>query len=388
MTQLRPNRSRGGGVVEPMQIQGRRSLIVIASALLIGSCTTQPGPATPTAPSPTISSPSIRIGAPRELADARVVFVREHGVFQAYADGTDEQRLIDLRGLFEYQPDWSPDGRWLALRVDDERIGGTILVSSDGKRVDYLTRELGFMGGSADWAPGSRQLVLTGRQPKDQSFGLYIVDVVRRTATRITPPRYEAQYPAWSPDGDLIAFTRVHPSTNDFDIWTIAPDGTGAMQLTDGPDAENYSAWSPDGTQLAYYSEANDSIWVMDSDGSSAHSVARGGEPQWEPGEFIIFECLLGEGSPGQSCVVRPDGSALSRLPLGEEAMFPNWAPKPSVPVGLDLTVCFVLVRDQCGIMSLMLLQRGPSRDEAVSGLNQDNAMSFARGLPDERITN
>jgi Tol biopolymer transport system component len=278
-----------------MQIQAPRSLIVIASALVIASCTTRPGPATPTAPAPTTSSPSIQTGAPPELAGARVVFVREHGVFQADADGTDEQQLIDLKGLFEYQPDWSPDGRWLALRVDDKRVGGTILVSSDGKQVDYLTRALGVLGGSADWAPDSRRLVLTGKHRRDQPFGLYIVDVVRRTATRITRPSYEAQYPAWSPDGDRIAFTRVDPPTNDFDIWTIAPDGTGATQLTDGPEAENYSAWSPDGTQLAYYSEANDSIWVMDADGSSAHPVARGGEPQWEPGEFIIFDCLLEE---------------------------------------------------------------------------------------------
>jgi hypothetical protein len=310
--------------------------------LLLVSCATQPAPETPRASVPTNkpsvastspgarSSPSIQIGAPPDLARARVVFVREHGVFQANADGTDERPLIDLAGVFEYQPDWSPDGRWLALRVDDESAGGTVLVSPNGERVDYLTRELGLMGGTADWAPDSRRLVITGKRPTDQSFGLYVIDVAARATTRITPPDYEAQYPAWSPDGDRIAFTRVDPSTNDFDLWTIKPDGTGATQLTNEPAAENYSAWSPDGAQLVYHSGSNDSLWVMDSDGSGAHPVAPGGEPQWEPGEFIIFDCPIRGDSPGQSCVVRPDGTALSQLPLGEEAVFPNWAPKPS----------------------------------------------------------
>jgi hypothetical protein len=66
----------------------------------------------------------------------------------------------------------------------------------------------------------------------------------------------------------------------------------------------------------------------MGADGSDQRYLAAGGEPQWEPGEWIVFDCDLQDPErPGQVCAVRPDGSELVRLPLGREAVFPNWVP-------------------------------------------------------------
>src|SRR5215217_8920969 len=67
-----------------------------------------------------------------ELRWHRVVFVREDGIYPARPDGTQLRKLVELKGAFEYQPDVSPDGRWLALRVDDGPSPGTWLVASDG----------------------------------------------------------------------------------------------------------------------------------------------------------------------------------------------------------------------------------------------------------------
>lgn len=312
-----------------MTWSGLRRFTCVAALAILAACTSPPdSPIGPSSSAPTPSTGgSPPLGVPPELAGARVVFAREDGIFQAATDGTHEELLFDHDGWFEYQPDWSPNGRWLAVRVDDKAAGGTVLISSDGQSVEYITRDVGIVGGSADWAPDSRHLVLTGRSDSDRTFGLYVIDIVQRAAVRITPQRYEAQYPAWSPNGRRIVFTRVDPPTNTFDLWTINPNGTRPTRLTRAPEAENYAAWSPDGTKLAYYSEANDSIWGMDANGTHARAITRGGEPQWEPGDYIIFDCLLEPDSPGQSCVVRPDGTGLTRLPLGDEAVFPNWVP-------------------------------------------------------------
>jgi hypothetical protein len=69
-------------------------------------------------------------------------------------------------------------------------------------------------------------------------------------------------------------------------------------------------------------------VWIMNADGSHQRHLVAGGEPQWEPGSWIVFYCALENSEdPGQVCAVRPDGTGHVRLPLGREAAFPNWLP-------------------------------------------------------------
>ena len=271
-----------------------------------------------------------------ELRWHRVVFVRQDGIYTAHADGTQLRKLVELKGAFEYQPDVSPDGRWLALRVDDGPSPGTWLVASDGTGAHNLTKGAGLArAGSPDWAPDSRRLAVVGQRQGERRFGIYVVSIDGPDAKRITPLAWEAQYPAWSPDGTQIAFTRVEPSANSFDLYVTAPDGSQRRQLTRHPAEDNYAAWSPDGARLVFSSErgvAGLGLWTIGADGADERFLTAGGEPQWEPASVIVYDCPNLEpsaesGGPGHSCVVRPDGSGAARLQLGDEAVFPNWTP-------------------------------------------------------------
>jgi dipeptidyl aminopeptidase/acylaminoacyl peptidase len=274
---------------------------------------------------------------PEELAGSRVVFTRADGTFVARADGSALRKVVDLEGVFEFQADVSPDGTRLLLRVDDEgRKQGTWIVGLDGSEPRHVAG-LGkpVAGGAADWAPDGRRFVLTGKMAGDRFLGLYAFGRLGSDPRRITPDEWEAQYPAWSPDGRRIAFTHVVPP-NSFDIWVVNADGSGLRQLTGEPASDNYPAWSPDGRSIVFSSEnrsKRNGLWIMDADGSEQRYLAPGGEPQWEPGAWIVFDCDLQDPEqPGQVCVVRPDGSELARLPLGREAAFPNWLPSESSP--------------------------------------------------------
>jgi len=267
-----------------------------------------------------------------EVAGKRVVFTRADGTYVARADGSDLHKVFDLEGVFEFQADVSPTGDRLLLRVDDEGSRqGTWLVELDGSEPRHVAGPgRPVHGAAADWAPDGRRFVLAGRKPADRFFGLYIFAGAGMHPRRITPDEWEAQYPAWSPDGRRIAFTRAAPP-NSFDIWVVNDDGSGLRQLTGASGADNYAAWSPDGSEIVYSSDdrpERNGLWLMGADGSEQRYLIAGGEPQWEPGDWIVFDCALhNPEQPGQACVVRPDGSGLAHLPLGREAAFPNWLP-------------------------------------------------------------
>jgi Tol biopolymer transport system component len=288
-------------------------------------------PATSGEPAARDESSELPARGPEELSRRRVVFTRRDGTFVARVDGSGLRKLLDLEGVFEFQADVSPDGARLLLRVDDEgRKQGTWIVGTDGSRLAHVAGHgKPVAGGAADWAPDGRRFVLAGKRVHERFLGLYVFDG-KSPARRITPDEWEAQYPAWSPDARQIAFTHVVPP-NGFDIWLVNADGSGLRQLTGEPGSDNYPAWSPDGDAIVYSSDDRpdrNGLWLMRGDGSGQRYLAPGGEPQWEPGDWIVFDCALRDPQqPGQACVVSPDGSTLARLPLGREAAFPTWAP-------------------------------------------------------------
>jgi len=84
--------------------------------------------------------------------------------------------------------------------------------------------------------------------------------------------------PDWSPDGQWIAFSL------NFNIYKIKANGDSLIQLTSGVQT-TFPSWSPDGTKIAYdvfYSDVNDGLWVMDSDGGNKSKFTTvGKDPDW-----------------------------------------------------------------------------------------------------------
>ncbi len=221
----------------------------------------------------------------------------------------------------DWNPAWSPDGRFLYFVSDrggsmnlwrvriDEASGrpladpvpvttpatslAHVTVSADGKHIAYssvlVTTNVqrvafdpvrGEPSGEAEWVThGSRRWADPDPSPDGRELVFYSLvdpegDLYLMPSDGSAPPRQltgdsaSDRIPRWSPDGKWIAV--FSDRSGPLQIWKIRPDGSGLTQLTDAPRNVAYAVWSPDGSQMAAAYPGNDTsiAYVFDPDRS------------------------------------------------------------------------------------------------------------------------
>jgi Tol biopolymer transport system component len=256
------------------------------------------------------------------------------GIFATRGPTLPPRRLTTATDFVDSDPQWSPDGAWIAFARTRYRRAGTQasrqlarniwVVRPDGSELHPIASR----GGSdwnASWAPDSRHLVYV-RQSARLRGDLVITDVGTRRTRRLTYGS-DNGYPAWSPTGSVIMFERAHDLAHDGDVhlWSIRADGTGLRDL--GPIANGMQAqWSPDGRRFAYVADNGPSseIWLLDADGRNRHrlfTTAPGDEapgdqsPVWSPdSRRIAFARFNPDGGSISLHVADADGRNQLRL--------------------------------------------------------------------------
>jgi dipeptidyl aminopeptidase/acylaminoacyl peptidase len=250
------------------------------------------------------------VGAPNFEEDAT-----RFDVWRARWDGSDRRPLTRTADADEWQPAFSPDGRWIAFlsdrngeESDDDENGDTgdgdtqvWAMPADGGEAERLTS---FPGGvlDFDWSPDSKRLAIIARDPerpegeeeppqpapividryyfKEDYAGwvterrqhLYLFELNGRKATQLASGSHDEYLPAWSPDGKRIAYvTKRGPDPDrhlNWDIYLVeARAGAAEKQLTQfegadlDPSWETRPAWSPDGKRIAYLQGGEDE-WI------------------------------------------------------------------------------------------------------------------------------
>jgi TolB protein len=243
-------------------------------------------------------------------------------IYAVKADGSGLVRLTDDQAA-DFDPSWSPDGRRIAYRHEDERSGQIYVMNADGSRQLNLTRRRG-LDYSPAWSPDGRRIAFGSVRAGKATIWVMRPDGSgRRRLSRVY-----GEYPAWSPDGKKIAFDHIAfgSGSTDWDIWVMNADGSDARPLIASGASEQGPAWSPDGRTIAYQSDRGAPpnyarIWLARSDGSRRHLLTRrlGERPVWSKrGRYVLF-------TAARIFVVGRDGSGLRSVRVPGEPFLADW---------------------------------------------------------------
>ncbi len=163
------------------------------------------------------------------------------------------------------------DNGLLAYLDDVAEISPFTIVSVDRQgRSEPLWREPGIYG-TPRLSPDGRRLAVSAQ--RDENWNIWVYDLDRDVATRVTfGQRYDAD-PVWSPDGRWIAYESEVDGKDG--VFRKRADGTGDAEALLPPGKLTFPAphsWSPDGRHLLVQSAGEGGrtdLWVLSTDGKS-----------------------------------------------------------------------------------------------------------------------
>jgi Tol biopolymer transport system component len=166
---------------------------------------------------------------------------------------------------------WSPDGKKIAfITADWVEQSPLYIFDIETHSIIFTSKSQSYNAyTSFDWAPNSRQIVVSRGSSEHQTMKLYILDI--ENETEVLLPNWEGsqRQAVWSPDGIHIAFvsnTRLY-LTNTLN-WQAVELGNGNL---------SNPSWSLDGRSIVYNMMNSDTwgpFFAVNIDGTQVRRVS------------------------------------------------------------------------------------------------------------------
>jgi hypothetical protein len=242
--------------------------------------------------------------------------VRNYDIYLVRSDGTGLRQLTDGPGV-EDHASWSPDGRRIVYGVVETDT--LWVMDADGSHKHRLAR-----GSGPHWSPDGRHIVCT------RGDDIVVMNADGSGQRRVALGEGGNITPSWGPDGTIV-FVREGA------LYAVNGDGSGLVRLRAGTDQ---GLVSPDGTTVAAYDAGNDRIIAFPFRGGPALTlldrasdfITGGEQPMgaWtsDGRALVLGSSNCGEFRGSALYVVNADGSGLSQVPHGGDALSPAWRPE------------------------------------------------------------
>lgn len=207
-------------------------------------------------------------------------------------------------GGYDYQPDVSPDGKWVAFdRYDGNAVELELLEIATGKVIPLTSNHA--VNLEPRWSPDGARLAFVSTQFEGR-WHVYTMDVrdgrgaepKRITTDRDSklPRYYYSVYdhylsPTWSPDGkELIVISNRGEIWGTGGFWRMKAEPSDSMRMIHFEETtwKARPDWSPDGKRIVFSSYVGtqfNQLWLMTSDGGVPLELTYGAfdatSPRW-----------------------------------------------------------------------------------------------------------
>jgi eukaryotic-like serine/threonine-protein kinase len=174
--------------------------------------------------------------------------------------------------------------------------------AGDDARLTWMDRagkEVGTFGPVGPWGPvdlSPDETRVVTQKPEGGNMDLWMIEVARGVATRLTSNPADDEWPTWSPDGTKIAFDSNRKGA--FDLYQLAIGEIGKeTTLLESTQTKGVAAWSRDGRFLLF-TEKDEKI------GSKLWALPLFGQAQRRLAVQRDFEQFTGSLSPDSQWIV------------------------------------------------------------------------------------